>query len=175
MADVARVLNSHEGFTLDESFHVMVEYRKVPGGRCLDELPDFLTSTLVRKCDTCNRSFAGHSCSDANKERTGSGRLATRRSLCTIVHRCRQCSRTVSSAARQPDNPHRCGESFCENCSRFDLLSQHKCWMLLEKFSPEDKTKHGDVKFLYFDFETWVNQEQRLVPNLVVGDSPMID
>ena len=49
MADVARVLNSHEGFALDESFYVMVEYCKVPGGGCLDELPDLLTSTLVRK------------------------------------------------------------------------------------------------------------------------------
>ena len=47
--------------------------------------------------------------------------------------------------------------------------------MLPKKFSAEDKTKHRDVRFLYFDFETWVNQEQRLVPNLVVGDYPMID
>ena len=131
--------------------------------------------THMIPCDTCNRSFAGQSCFDAHKEGAGPGRLAARRSLCSIVHRCRQCLCTVSSAARQPDNPHRCGESFCKNCSRFDLPSQHKCWMLPKKFSPEDKIKHRDVRFLYFDFETWVNQEQRLVPNLVVGDCPMID
>ena len=49
MADVARVLNSHEDFALDDSFYVMVEYCKVPGGGCLDLLPDLLTSTLLRK------------------------------------------------------------------------------------------------------------------------------
>ena len=49
MADVARVLNSHEDFALDESFFVMVEFCKVPGGGCLDELPTLLRSTLLRK------------------------------------------------------------------------------------------------------------------------------
>ena len=49
MADVARVLNSHEDFAMDDSFYVMVEYCKVPGGGCLDLLPDLLTKTLIRK------------------------------------------------------------------------------------------------------------------------------
>ena len=49
MADVARVLNSHEDFAMDDSFYVMVEYCKVPGGGCLDSLPDLLTKTLIRK------------------------------------------------------------------------------------------------------------------------------
>ena len=49
MADVARVLNSHEDFALNDSFYIMVEYCKVPGGGCRDELPALLTSTLLRK------------------------------------------------------------------------------------------------------------------------------
>ena len=119
-------------------------------------------------CTDCNRTFTGPACYAAHKEGAGLGPVAKRRSLCSIVKRCLQCLCTVSSAARQPDNPHRCGESFCRNCRRFDLPSQHKCWMRPRKFTPEDSTKHRDVKFLYFDFETWVNQDQRLIPNLVV-------
>ena len=49
MADVERVLNSHEDFALNDSFYIMVEYCKVPGGGCRDELPALLTSTLLRK------------------------------------------------------------------------------------------------------------------------------
>ena len=104
----------------------------------------------------CNRSFAGQACYAAHKEGAGSGLVATRPSLCSIVKRCLQCLYTVSSAAtaRQTDNPHRCDESFCKNCCRLDLPSEHKCWMQPKKFSPEDSAKHRDVKFLYFDFET---------------------
>ena len=158
-----------------------VGYEKRTQHRCLSMCNLCLRPACERDemhmipCVDCNRSFAGQACFDAHKKGAGSGRLAARRSLCSIVKRCAHCLCTVSTAARQPDNPHRCGESFCKNCARFDLLSHHKCWMQPKKFTAEDKIKHQDVKFLFFDFETWVNQEHRLIPNLVVSLQSVFD
>ena len=51
MAEVEKVLNSHEEFRLDESFHVMMEYADIPRGSCSHKVPKFFREKL--KCSKC--------------------------------------------------------------------------------------------------------------------------
>ena len=57
MADVDRVLESHEDFARRIFSYVMVEYCNVSCGGCPDILPTLLMSTLLRKrCVICIRN-----------------------------------------------------------------------------------------------------------------------
>ena len=88
--------------------------------------------------------------------------------ICSVISRCVQCSCTVSLRQRHPDNEHQCGESFCKLCNIYSLPGQHHCYIQKKVFDKKDKKKHQDAKFLYFDFETYVDENMKLVPNLAV-------
>ena len=122
------------------------------------------------ECPDCSRTFSGQGCFDAHKAGSQPGPMHSRKSLCSLIHRCSVCGCTVSFEKRSEDNPHRCGETFCKNCSRFDLPDSHKCWMKPRKFTQKEQQQHRNAKFLYFDFETWVDENLQLLPNLAVSN-----
>ena len=113
-------------------------------------------------CDDCNREFARRNCFDHHKNNIGM--LA----ICTVISRCPHCACTVSLKKRNPDNPHQCGESFCKLCGIYSLPGQHKCYIQKKVFGNKDKKQHRNAKFLYFDFETFVDVNMKLVSNLAV-------
>lgn len=121
------------------------------------------------KCFDCLRFFNGDNCFNHHKlsgENGGNGKPM--KPICHRVFVCRDCSKLISMNSRSPDNLHQCGESRCSFCSVFDLPSKHACFM--PQYIPKEKDKKAwDAgKFLFFDFETYVNDEGELIPNFAV-------
>ena len=113
-------------------------------------------------CAECNRNFLGQNCFAHHKNDVGM--LA----ICSVISRCEHCACTVSSRRRHPDNPHQCGESFCKLCNLYSLPGHHQCYIQKKIFNRKDQKSHRNAKFLYFDFETFVDTSMKLVPNLAV-------
>ena len=135
---------------------------------CLRQDCERDTDHLI-ECSDCLRTFNGQACFDSHKASAGAVPQHNRKSICSMIHRCKDCGCTVSYENRRQDNPHRCGETFCKNCYCFVLPDIHKCWMKPKSFSEKDLRDHQNAKFLYFDFETWVDENFQLIPNLAVS------
>ena len=67
------------------------------------------------KCRDCLRTFLGRGCFEVHRAGSQPDPMHSRKSLCSLIHRCDDCGCTVSFEKRCGDNPHRCGETFCEN------------------------------------------------------------
>ena len=47
-------------------------------------------------------------------------------------------------------------------------MPNHQCYMRKLAFSDDKKKLHEGARFMFFDYETYVNEEKELVPNLAV-------
>ncbi|XP_055340393.1 uncharacterized protein LOC129589579 [Paramacrobiotus metropolitanus] len=124
------------------------------------------TAAMVH-CEECNRDFFGQECY-AQHKKAGTRDKPTRKSICSTVFFCKQCLRIVSLKGRRNGNIHQCGEVFCKTCQKHELPQVHRCYMKPHNVNLEELELNSNAEFLYFDFETYVEGNGILVPNLAV-------
>ncbi|XP_055342667.1 uncharacterized protein LOC129591156 isoform X2 [Paramacrobiotus metropolitanus] len=118
-------------------------------------------------CNDCNRAFFGPDCYAHHKIGPMKGR-PKRRSICSLIQICKDCLRIVSMKRRKNGNTHQCGEIFCKTCKVHALPDSHHCFMRPHQVNAEELELNENASFLYFDFETYVGENNDLVPNLAV-------
>ena len=107
--------------------------------------PDFQV-----KCQNCELIIQNKSCFDLHDE-----------SKCRIVKKCPECMYFISRR-----RPHVCGDDskWCTNCNEaVDVL--HKCYIRIE----EDLKLKAFDGFVFFDFESYLNEENEHVVNLAMA------
>ena len=119
-------------------------------------------------CSDCNRTFTSQHCFDHHRLGPVPGAHARRRPICESLFRCKDCLCTVSMQRRPKNNPHHCNETFCKTCRRHVDYNSHQCFIQPKPMKATDLEKHASTKYLYFDFETYVNSAGVLIPNLAV-------
>ena len=119
-------------------------------------------------CDKCHREFLGDDCYQHHLHVPQVGAAKFRSSICSKLYRCQDCHCTVSEIRREASNPHKCGETFCKHCRLHVLPEQHRCFMKPITITPKHLQEYDTARFLYFDLETYVNDQKVLVANYAV-------
>jgi hypothetical protein len=119
-------------------------------------------------CSDCNRKFESQACFDHHKLEGGVGGQKKREKICGKLFVCRDCNRLVSTYNRNADNLHQCGEYMCQYCHVYALPDEHQCYMQPLRITEKKKKENLEARFIFFDFETYVAKNNKLVPNLVV-------
>ena len=88
--------------------------------------------------------------------------------FCVKKRTCSKCD-----GVKQINSKHVCkGEVFCKNC-KIAVNSDHKCYVLTqEQAEKRDKNKSKkvfDAGYIFFDYETYVDNEKNHVPNLIIA------
>lgn len=126
--------------------------------------------TNLMECLDCGRSFLGAGCFAEHKSKK-----TVKMSVCEKIRRCKECCHMYSYVNRSAEKqPHRCGEMLCKTCSMFVMPEEHHCYMKPLKMTEEVRKRNDEAKFLYFDLETYVNDDGVLVPNLAVSSNHML-
>ena len=119
----------------------------------------------------CLRMFKAPGCFE-NHQRAG---VSGGKSGCQFYTKCQGCGNVVDVSQR---TDHKCRESRCPTCQKYDNPETHRCFMEPVKKKSKRKTQKNDddneeeeeekkTNFLFFDFKCM--QETRVhVPNLVV-------
>ena len=158
---------SHWCFLCDKGYNSLQKHRcAVICKGCVK--PDCNPGNDAVSCRSCRRTFPSLDCYARHKLGPEPGPVHSRRSLCSTLYICQMCHALVSPRNRKADNHHKCGESFCKQCGLFDVTASHKCFMEIVSTTKEDLKKSSDARFLFFDFETYVDSSGELVPNLAV-------
>ncbi|GAV01659.1 hypothetical protein RvY_12337 [Ramazzottius varieornatus] len=119
------------------------------------------------RCPECDLQFNGVDCFNYHKSEA-QVRGEVREALCSYKYRCMECLKTVNTRIRSPNNMHCCNVSFCHICCSYQLKG-HKCYMEGLSFTTADRQRHQQARSLFFDFETYVDEETgRLIPNMAV-------
>ena len=120
-------------------------------------------------CSDCNAACRSIQCLVRHKERKSDKWP----SKCQQMFFCPLCSATL----KHPNKPtyrksedHICGENFCNNCKVF-YWAEHKCYMRSTTASKSSGSGIEDKRFVFYDFESMVDEEGHHVPNLVVANS----
>ena len=124
-------------------------------------------------CAQCHRMFKGPGCFE-NRQCAG---VSGGRSVCQLYTKCQECDKVVDVSQRS-QGKHKCGESRCPTCQKYDNPETHRCFMEpVKKESKKKKQENDDdneeeeeekkTNFLFFSFECM--QETGVhVPKLVV-------
>ena len=102
------------------------------------------------KCQNCDLFIQNKSCFDLHDE-----------SKCKVAKKCPECMYFISRR-----RPHICGDDhkWCTNCNEsVDIL--HKCYIRTE----EDLKLKAFEGFIFFDFESYLNNENEHVVNLAMA------
>ena len=75
-------------------------------------------------CSQCHRVFKGPGCFE-NHQRM---RVSGGRSVCQAFTKCQECGKVVDRC-QQSKGEHKCGESRCPTCWKFDDPETHRCFM----------------------------------------------
>ena len=142
--------------------HYKATCEKCKTTECLKEP----TSTTKLPCDVCGVTFRSRDCYDRHLTKTylNSGKRkgeAKSKSICESFWQCRQCVQYFETRHRTKKD-HRCGEMFCRNCKKWDVIKYHQCYIR----RPESKKPRKTL--IVFDAES--NQESGMhIPNLIVA------
>ena len=120
-------------------------------------------------CDNCHREFLGDECYQHHLKVPKSGAGKFRASTCSKLFRCQDCLCTVSNMNRDASNPHQCGETFCKHCKVHVLPEEHQCFMKPVTVTAKHLEEYNTARFLYFDLETYVDDNGILVANYAVN------
>lgn len=122
---------------------------------------DICVNTKPQKCDECLRYFRNDGCFAAHKQI----RPKRQKSYCQDVFVCKRCNVFVSLLRRKTSAVHTCGEIHCRVCKGYFPQKSHQCFV--QKLDPP--TVKDVPKFIFFDFETFVDPVHGHTPNLVVA------
>ena len=109
------------------------------------------------KCSLCHTQCKNKKCLRVHNE-----------TFCVKKRTCLKCD-----GVKQINSKHVCkGEVFCKNC-KIAVNSNHKCYVLTqEQAEKRDKKKSKkvfDAGYIFFDYETYVDNEKNHVPNLIMA------
>ena len=104
------------------------------------------------KCPTCGKVFYSQSCFDNHIKN---------KKCIDHSYVCQQCFRFFKVKIRKRED-HRCGERFCTNCKGWHV-GDHKCYMQRKKL------KDHSEKYIFYDFETTLDSENKQVVNYCVA------
>ena len=120
------------------------------------------------KCRDCNARCRSDECLE--RHRKGSDRWPSK---CQQMFFCDLCGVTLKhpnrSLSRDPLH-HVCGENFCNNCKVF-YWDDHRCFMRSTNASKCGGMGMEDKRFIFYDFESMLDNEGHHVPNLAVAHS----
>lgn len=121
---------------------------------------------LTRTCPDCNQICRSNICYEEHKKekkvKAGKEKGRLIKSKCEQFWQCPLCGVKLKVSLRSREQ-HMCGEIKCQSCQEYHLAEDHKCYM--RSLSVEKKID----KFIFFDFECYVNEKNVHVPNLVVS------
>ena len=110
------------------------------------------TSCLKREnkiCQDCNRFFVSELCLQ-NHYKNG---------ICNYVKLCKDCGKTFHTY-----RSHKCGFIVCKVCKK-QVPKDHKCY--IHPIKEKEKDEKG--YFIFYDFESMLDEENKHVPNLCVS------
>ena len=120
-------------------------------------------------CDKCHREFLGDNCFQHHLPVPNKSAVKFRSSICSELYRCQDYLCTVSTVNRDESNPHKCGGIFCKYCRLHVLPEDHQCFMKPVIINAKQLEEYDTARFLYFDLETYVNDQGILIANYVVS------
>ena len=75
-------------------------------------------------CAQCHRMIKGPECFE-NRQRAG---VSGGKSVCQLYTKCQECGKVVDVFQRS-QGKHKCGESRCPTCQKYDNPETHRCFM----------------------------------------------
>lgn len=104
---------------------------------------------ISTECKDCNNNFYSVSCFNKHIN------------TCLNNVRCSKCFKKYDSTKIQHD----CRLQQCNNCSKYVVISKHKCY--IQPLIDDGKYKK-ESKLIYYDYECYVNGEQH-IPFLIIA------
>jgi hypothetical protein len=105
----------------------------------------------TKVCTHCNKLFYNEKCFNNHS-------LNKR---CTeYSYRCNVCEKVMQTKDRQMME-HVCGELHCTNCKRY-VTHPHECFIQKQKLNPKSE------KYMFYDFETYLDENKKHVVNYAV-------
>ncbi|XP_055341431.1 uncharacterized protein LOC129590302 [Paramacrobiotus metropolitanus] len=148
MAEISKVLNSHQELVIDDSYAVSVEHTEIPSGRCVRDVPLLLYQKLKKMRSVILVNNDDEICMARALvigKAFANGREDYARHIAKGKRKILALSKELIEDAGLPIREY-----------------------TLADVTAFEKMQFSDAKFLFFDFETYVADDGQLHPNLAV-------